>query len=138
MVRAAVEGAGDELAVLAVTILTSLDQADLDRMGFQGSTSETVRRLAETAVEGGAHGLVCSAHEVADLRSHLGTRQEGGPVLVVPGIRPQGSDPQDQRRTMGPREALAAGADILVIGRPISEAPDAAAAAAAIGKDVAA
>ena len=138
MVRAAVEGAGDGLAVLAVTILTSLDQPDLDRMGFTGSTSETVRRLAEIAVEGGADGLVCSAHEVGDLRSHFGPRHDGGPVLVVPGIRPQGSDTQDQRRTMGPREALDAGADILVIGRPISGAPDAAAAAAAIGKDVAA
>lgn len=138
MVRAAVEGAGEGVAVLAVTILTSLDQPDLDEMGFATPTATVVRNLAELAIAGGAHGLVCSAHEVADLRTHFGPRSAGGPILVVPGIRPIDADKQDQRRTMAPREAVAAGADILVIGRPISGAPDPAAAASAIGKDVAA
>ena len=138
MVRAAAEGAAGEIAVLAVTVLTSLDQDDLARAGFEGSPADVVARLAEVAIDGGADGLVCSAHEVAGLRSRFGARTEGGPILVVPGIRPPGSEAQDQRRTMGPKEALDLGADILVIGRPISGAPDAAAAAEAIRAGLAA
>lgn len=137
MVRAAVEGAGDT-SVLAVTILTSLAQSDLDEMGFQAKTSDVVRRLADLAMVGGARGLVCSAHEVADLRNHFGPRDAGGPILVVPGIRPSSADKQDQQRTMAPREALERGADILVIGRPITGAADVAAAAQRVKEDLAA
>ena len=138
MVRAAVEGAGGELAVLAVTILTSLNRADLGSFGFDRDTPDVVARLGSVAIEAGAHGLVCSAHEVADLRSRFGPRSEGGPVLVVPGIRPPDAGRDDQQRTMTPREALDRGADILVIGRPISAADDAAEAARRIHEGLAA
>ena len=131
MVEAAVEAAGDALVVLAVTVLTSLDDDALAAVGLAGTARDAVLRLAELAVAAGAPGLVCSPHEVAAIRSRFGARAEGGPLLVVPGIRPAGRD-DDQRRTLGPAEALAAGADVLVIGRPITAAPDPAAAARSI------
>jgi orotidine-5'-phosphate decarboxylase len=89
-------------------------------------------RLAELALESGAPGLVCSPREVALLRERFGTRDEGGPLLVVPGIRPEGAGGDDQKRTLGPSAALEAGADVLVIGRPITEASEPVAAAAEI------
>ena len=118
--------------LLAVTILTSLDQDSLTRMGVTRSVQDQVVELARMAVEAGADGLVCSPLEVAAIRAALGP----GPELVVPGIRPAGADLGDQKRVMGPRQALDAGATILVIGRPITQAADPVAAAAAIAKEL--
>ena len=114
--------------ILAVTVLTSLDEADLAATGVPGPPASQVLRLARLAVAAGADGLVCSPLEVAMLRDALGA----GPALVVPGIRPTGSAAGDQARTMTPAEAVAAGADWIVVGRPITAAPDAGQAAAAI------
>lgn len=128
MMKAAVEAAQGRSKVLAVTILTSLSEADMKPLGIGGSVADQVKRLADLAQASGIDGLVCSPHEVAMLRAHLGP----GMTLVVPGIRPRGSAADDQSRTLTPAEALAAGADHLVIGRPISAAADPAAAARAI------
>jgi orotidine-5'-phosphate decarboxylase len=127
VVRAAVEGAPDT-TVAAVTVLTSLSQADLDRIGMAGPMPDAVRRLAVLAVEAGARGLVCSPQEVAAVRAEVGPDV----TLITPGIRPAGSSADDQARTATPEQALQAGADLLVIGRPITAAPDPGAAAAAI------
>lgn len=135
MVRAAAGAAGD-VTILAVTILTSLDDEALGAIGIEGGAGEAVLRLAELALDNGAGGLVCSPLEVASIRARFGSLADGGPLLVVPGIRPQGSEQGDQRRTMGPRDALAAGADILVIGRPITAAPNPAIAAADIAQGI--
>lgn len=131
MIRAAADAAGD-LTILAVTVLTSLDDAALAEIGLAGPSEKAVLGLAELALDSGAHGLVCSPLEVEAIRSRFGSVDQGGPLLVVPGIRPQGSARGDQRRTLTPAQAMAAGADVLVIGRPITEAPDPGAAAAAI------
>jgi orotidine-5'-phosphate decarboxylase len=114
--------------ILAVTILTSLHEADLAATGIAGTPAAQAVRLARLAVDAGADGLVCSPLEVAALRDALGA----GPTLVVPGIRPAGSAAGDQARTMTPEAAIAAGADWIVVGRPITAAPDAGQAAAAI------
>jgi len=127
VVRAAVEGAPDTI-VAAVTVLTSLSQDSLERIGMLGTMSDAVRRLAVLAVESGARGLVCSPQEVAAVRAEVGP----GITLITPGIRPVGASAHDQARTATPEEALRAGADLLVIGRPITGAPDPGAAAAAI------
>lgn len=129
--RAAAAGSGTRL--LAVTVLTSLDAAALAETGVAGGPRQHVLRLARLALAAGADGLVCSAHEVAMLREALGD----GPLLVVPGIRPAGSAVDDQARTMTPREAAGAGADWLVVGRPITQAADPAVAAAAIAAEIA-
>jgi orotidine-5'-phosphate decarboxylase len=110
--------------VLAVTVLTSLDQADLAATGQQGSTTEQALRLGELALEAGCHGIVCSPREVAAMRDAFGSE----PKLVVPGVRPRARG-DDQKRTLDPAEALAAGADRLVIGRPITGDSDPVAAA---------
>jgi orotidine-5'-phosphate decarboxylase len=120
--------------LLGVTVLTSLDAADLDAVGQQGPVAEQARRLALLARDCGLDGLVCSPHEVAALRAAVGSTMQ----LVVPGIRPAGAGSGDQKRVMGPAEALAAGADWLVIGRPITAASDPAAAARAIRDEIAA
>ncbi|HEY6274790.1 MAG TPA: orotidine-5'-phosphate decarboxylase [Streptosporangiaceae bacterium] len=127
VVRAAVEGA-PYTVVAAVTVLTSLCLADLDRIGMAGPMSDAVRRLSVLAVEAGARGLVCSPQEVAAVRAEVGPDI----MLITPGIRPAGSSAHDQARTATPEAALQAGADLLVIGRPITAAPDPGAAAAAI------
>jgi orotidine-5'-phosphate decarboxylase len=119
--------------LLAVTVLTSLDAASLASTGVTDSPSRQVLRLARLALAAGADGLVCSPHEVALLRDALGE----APILVVPGIRPAGSDAGDQARTMTPEQAVAAGADWIVVGRPIIAAPDPATAAAAIAAAIA-
>lgn len=129
MIAAAVEAAGHSLTVLAVTVLTSLDDASLDSVGMKGSVRDSVLRLAGLALAAGADGLVCSPMEVAMLRSEFGARVDGGPFLVVPGIRAEGESPGDQKRTLSATEALAAGADVIVVGRPITAAPDPAGAA---------
>ncbi len=132
MVKAAVASAPPELKVIAVTVLTSLDDATLESIGVQGPAHDAVLRLAELALGAGADGLVCSPLEVASLRARFGS----DPYLVVPGIRPPGSASDDQKRTLVPKEALDAGADLLVIGRPITAAPDPAAAATAIAEEL--
>ena len=127
VIRAAVDAAPD-IKIAAVTVLTSLSPADLERIGMAGPVQDVVLRLAVLAVEAGARALVCSPREVAAVRAEV------GPVitLITPGVRPVGSDPNDQARVATPEEALRAGADLLVIGRPITGAPDPGAAAAAM------
>ena len=128
MCRAAQDAAQEEAAklgtptptLLAVTILTSLDNAAIAEIGYQGDTQSQVLRLAELALNAGVPGLVCSPHEIAPIRKRFGN----APILVTPGIRPDGSNKDDQKRTMTPREALDLGATHLVIGRPITGAPD--------------
>ena len=127
VIRAAVEGA-PVTTIAAVTVLTSLNQATLERIGMLGPMSDAVRRLAVVAVEAGARGLVCSPQEVAAVRAEVGPDI----TLITPGIRPVGSSVHDQARTATPEEALRAGANLLVIGRPITGAADPGAAAAAI------
>jgi orotidine-5'-phosphate decarboxylase len=114
--------------ILAVTVLTSLDDGDLGAMGVADGAAEQVLRLAELALTAGAHGLVCSPLEVGALRARFGD----DPILVVPGIRPPGSAAGDQKRTLTPAEAAAAGADVIVVGRPITDASDPREAAARI------
>jgi orotidine-5'-phosphate decarboxylase len=128
MIRAAVDAA-DGVTILAVTVLTSLDSSLLQRVGFSGNAQSIVLRLAEEALGAGAPGLVCSPLEIAALRETFGTRDSGGPLLVVPGIRSKGAARDDQRRTLSAREAMEAGADIIVVGRPITNASDPATAA---------
>jgi len=114
--NAAKEAGDDAPTMLAVTVLTSLSEADLHDIGVSGSPRDQVLRLASLARANGMDGVVCSAHEITALR------QEMGPAfkLIVPGIRPAGSAVNDQKRIMTPVEAQTAGADILVIGRPIT------------------
>ena len=113
--RAALGGVEDPPELLAVTMLTSMDQAQLKATGLDRSPSEQVELLARMSLEAGIRGFVCSAQEVAGLRAVIGS--EG--VLVTPGIRPSGSDVADQRRIATPAEALRQGASYLVVGRPI-------------------
>jgi orotidine-5'-phosphate decarboxylase len=131
--RAALDGVEDPPELLAVTMLTSMDQAQLKATGLDRSPSEQVELLARMSLEAGIRGFVCSAEEVATLRALTGP--EG--VLVIPGIRPAGSDIADQRRIATPAEALRLGASYLVVGRPITQAPDPAEAAEAILKEMA-
>lgn len=112
-------GGADRPILLAVTVLTSLDAEALHATGIAGGPRQQVLRLARLALEAGADGLVCSAHEVAMLRTALGP----DPILVVPGIRPAGSAPDDQARVMAPHEAAKAGANWVVVGRPITQSP---------------
>jgi len=127
--RKAAEQAGAARPILlAVTVLTSMDAAALHEVGVAGGPSQQVLRLARMAMASGADGLVCSPREVALIRDALGD----APLLVVPGIRPAGADPGDQARTATPAEAVAAGADWIVVGRPITAAADPLAAARAI------
>jgi orotidine-5'-phosphate decarboxylase len=128
MVRAAVDAAEGRSKILAVTLLTSLAAEDLPSLGVTGGVSDQVRRLADLAIAAGADGLVCSPLEIATLRGQLGA----GPILMVPGIRPSGSIAFDQSRILTPRQAIDAGANHLVIGRPITGQADPAAAVRAI------
>jgi orotidine-5'-phosphate decarboxylase len=131
--RAEAETAGAARPMLlAVTVLTSMDDAALVATGVADTAATQVLRLARMAIAAGADGLVCSPREAALLRAELGP----GPALVVPGIRPAGSAAGDQARTATPAQAVAAGADWIVVGRPITAAPDPAAAAAAIAADL--
>jgi orotidine-5'-phosphate decarboxylase len=122
----------DPPQLLAVTVLTSLDAAALAATGIEGDPAAQVLRLGRLAIAAGADGLVCSAHEVAALRAALGP----APLLVVPGVRPAGSEASDQARVATPEQAIARGADLVVVGRPITGAPDPGAAAAAIAASV--
>ena len=127
MIKAAVEAAPDTI-VAGVTLLTSIGDKDLAELGMEGSVSDAVRRMATLAVTAGARGLVCSPQEVAAVRAEVGP----GILLITPGIRPAGATSDDQARIATPVEAMKAGADLLVIGRPITKAADPGAAAAAI------
>ena len=127
MVRAAVDSA-EGVTIAAVTVLTSMSDAVLDAVGLAGPPHDAVRRLAALAVGAGAGAIVCSPQEVAAVRREVGP----GVVLITPGVRPAGADAQDQARVATPEQALADGADLLVIGRPITGAADPGAAAARI------
>ena len=115
----------DSTLVLGVTILTSLDDAELERIGFAGSALENAVRLAKLAQSSGLRGVVASPHEISAIREACGS----GLRIIVPGIRPAGSEAGDQRRTTTPAAAIAAGADYIVVGRPITDARDPRAAA---------
>jgi orotidine-5'-phosphate decarboxylase len=126
---AAIAAAATELPdtrIAGVTILTSLSAADLDLLGIVGPPEAAVRRLARVAVDAGARALVCSPQEVAAVRDEVGPDV----TLITPGIRPAGADSQDQSRISTPERALADGADLLVVGRPITGADDVGKAAA--------
>jgi orotidine-5'-phosphate decarboxylase len=132
--RAAVDAkAGSALKLLAVTVLTSYDDGDLNEAGYALGVDALVAGRAKRAHDLGVDGIVCSAAEAAALRLMVGDDM----VLVTPGIRPSGSDAGDQKRVVTPANAIAAGADYLVIGRPITAAPDPRAVAAAIIADIA-
>jgi orotidine-5'-phosphate decarboxylase len=126
-IRAAAEAAPGT-RIVAVTVLTSLCEDDLSRIGLAGPVSDAARRLAVLAVESGARGLVCSPQEVAAIRAEVGDDV----LLITPGVRPAGAAVNDQARVATPEEALRSGADLLVIGRPITGAADPGAAAATI------
>jgi orotidine-5'-phosphate decarboxylase len=128
MLSAAAEAAaGTGTTILAVTVLTSMDDSDVADVGFASGTAETVLRLADLAAASGVRGIVCSAREVADVRARLGK----GAVLVTPGVRMPGGGTGDQKRVVTPSEAVLLGADYLVVGRPITKAADPARAARA-------
>jgi len=117
--KAALQPYGDKRPkLIAVTVLTSMEQADLQDLGIELSPQQQVERLASLTQQCGLDGVVCSAHEATALKSLLGEDF----LLVTPGIRPSGSEQGDQRRIMTPVEAIAAGSDYLVIGRPITQA----------------
>ncbi|HHL22364.1 MAG TPA: orotidine-5'-phosphate decarboxylase [Aliiroseovarius sp.] len=131
VVRAAGEGkGGTDMQILAVTILTSLDRADLDAgLMRPGDVADLVVERAQRAFEAGADGVIASPLEAAAIRA---LPEAAGKLIVTPGVRPQGADKGDQKRVMTPREAIAAGADHIVVGRPITRAADPAQAARAI------
>jgi orotidine-5'-phosphate decarboxylase len=135
--KAAVEARGQSgsstLRILAVTVLTSYDDADLAAAGYDFTVAELVAERAAQARDIGVDGLVCSAEEAAALRPLVGR----GMALVTPGIRPAGADSGDQKRIMTPAAAIAAGADYLVVGRPVVAAADPKAAAQAIIAEIA-
>jgi orotidine-5'-phosphate decarboxylase len=130
--KAAVEARERGLQILAVTVLTSYDDADLAAAGYAGTVAALVAKRAAQARDLGVDGLVCSAAEAATVRGIVGTKLK----LVTPGIRPAGADTGDQKRIMTPAAAITAGADYLVVGRPITAAPDPKAAAEDIVEDI--
>jgi orotidine-5'-phosphate decarboxylase len=136
MMRAAAEAAkaagSSRPMLLGITVLTSLDDGDLKAVGQSGPVRDQARRLAALARKSGLDGVVCSPHELEALRQECGRDF----LLVTPGIRPASAGSDDQKRAMTPAEAIRRGADYLVIGRPITQADDPAAALAAIAKDV--
>lgn len=126
MMKAAKAACAPETKLLAVTILTSLNHNQIRAVGYEGETvSDSVKRLALLTQKAGLDGVVCSAHEIELLRDAC----DDGFELMVPGIRPKGSETDDQKRVMTPAEAISAGATHLVIGRPITQTQDPAAAA---------
>jgi orotidine-5'-phosphate decarboxylase len=134
MMQAAAEAASapGSPRLLAVTVLTSMDARELTNIGLTTSPAEQVLRLARLALASGINGMVCSAEEVATLRKETGPNT----LLVIPGIRPIGSAIEDQRRIATPAEAIAHGASMLVVGRPITRAYDPAEAAQAILQEI--
>ena len=132
MCAAAVAEAGEKMTILGVTVLTSSNQATLEACGVQGSVGEQVVRLAKMGQAAGLQGFVASALELPLLRAELGP----GPLLVIPGVRPAGSEAGDQKRTATPAEVVRGGATHLVVGRPISRADDPRAAFDRIAREV--
>lgn len=130
--QAAVQAGQARPKILAVTVLTSFDEDGLAATGVAGGTASQVLRLARLAMASGADGVVCSPHEISILREALGPE----PILVVPGIRPAGAALGDQARVMTPEQAVASGADYIVVGRPITEAATPGEAAAAIAESI--
>lgn len=130
--RNAIGEGTDAPLLIGVTLLTSMDQTTFDEIGLQGNITDTVLRLAKLAEHSGLDGVVCSAQEATKLRQQHGESFQ----LVTPGIRPSNSDQGDQHRTMTPAQAIAAGSSYLVIGRPITAAPDPLAALAAIESEL--
>jgi orotidine-5'-phosphate decarboxylase len=130
---AAVQAREGKLRILAVTVLTSYDDHDLKAAGYDTTVKKLIAGRAEQARVLGVDGVVCSPEEASQVRSIVGPKLD----LVTPGIRPAGSDPGDQKRIATPAAAVAAGADYLVVGRPIIAAPDPKAAAAAIIAEIA-
>lgn len=119
--KAILEPYGDKAPLLiAVTVLTSMDQSDLTELGINLTPAEQVKRLATLTKSSGLDGVVCSSHEVEELKALLGASFK----LITPGIRPAGSDAGDQRRIKTPKQAMDSGSDYLVIGRPITQAAD--------------
>ncbi len=140
MLRAAIDASAEVASltgqerplIVGVTVLTSLDQDDLGMVGVRDNLRDQVLRLADLAQDSGLDGVVCSPYEISALRKHCGEDFS----LVVPGIRPAGSNKDDQKRVMTPKEAIEKGADFLVIGRPITQAEDPATAAREILESV--
>jgi orotidine-5'-phosphate decarboxylase len=133
-VERAARDSGGKLMVLAVTVLTSLEDADMQAQGVSGGAQDHALRLARLAWSAGVRGFVCSPAEVAKLRAELGSEA----TLVTPGVRPAGAATHDQKRVATPEEAIADGADYVVVGRPIRDAKDPAAAARAVAQAIAA
>jgi orotidine-5'-phosphate decarboxylase len=133
VMQAAVNAREDGLRILAVTVLTSLNDSDLAKAGYAATVRELALLRAEQACEIGVDGLVCSPEEVAALRGAVKNKL----VLVTPGVRPAGADSGDQKRVATPGDAISAGADYLVVGRPIIDASDPKAAAEAIVAEIA-
>ncbi len=135
VVRAAREGAGSsDLKILAVTVLTSLDRSDLDAAQIkEGAIPDLVTERAGRAFEAGAHGVIASPLEARSIRE---LSEADGKLIVTPGVRPSGSALGDQKRVMTPAEAIAEGADHVVVGRPVHSAPDPVAAARAIVEEL--
>ena len=123
--RLASQNDGKRPMVIGITVLTSFDDEDIEAVGIRPTLDDQVHRLAELALANSLDGVVCSAHEIADLRASFGDELK----LVAPGIRPAWSSADDQKRIVTPAEALRLGADYLVIGRPIFHADDPPAAA---------
>lgn len=119
---------GPRPLIVGVTVLTSMDQADINMIGVEHPLDEQVKRLADLAQSSGLDGVVCSPFEIEMLRKHCGADF----TLVTPGIRPEGSSKGDQKRTLTPKEAVERGADYIVVGRPITKAADPEVAAAVI------
>jgi len=132
MLEAAAKAVGGRAKLIAVTVLTSLSDADIHAAGFNpgAGTGATALKLARLSQQCGLDGVVCSPHDIEAIKAECGSAF----LTVVPGVRPAGAEVQDQKRIATPEAALKAGADILVIGRPITQADDPAAAAAAIAQ----
>ena len=131
--QAAAAAASDQLLLLGVSVMTSIDEPTLHETGVPGSVADQVMRLAQLGVDCGFRGVVASPHEIRALRKTFGPAL----MLVIPGVRPAWASGDDQRRVMTPRQAIEAGADYLVIGRPISAQADPAAAATRIIEEIA-
>ena len=133
IVQGAVEGRGEsDLRLLAVTVLTNLDAADIEDLGFPVTLDELVLHRARLAVESGCDGIVASPNEVTAIRAALGQK----PIVVTPGIRPESSAPDEQKRIATPAQAIQSGSDYLVVGRPIRTAPEPREAAVSIIREM--
>ncbi|MCH4054005.1 MAG: orotidine-5'-phosphate decarboxylase [Atopobiaceae bacterium] len=131
--EAAADGRGERTRLIAVTVLTSMDEAALEAVGVHATAEAEASLLARMACGSGADGIVCSPREAARMRGELG----GDAIIVTPGVRPRGSAAQDQSRVATPADAISAGSSLLVVGRPITQAADPVAAFDAVAREVA-